>query len=55
MKKIILAVLMLLTIALSGCARGEITLNVSRWGAADVNCKLVTCTGFNRCFRFFSK
>ena len=42
MKKIILAVLMLLTIALSGCARGEITLNVSRWGAADVNCKLVT-------------
>ena len=42
MKKIILAALMTLTVLLSGCAKGEITLNISRWGAADVNCKLVT-------------
>jgi len=44
MKKIILAVLLFFTLALSGCAKGEITLDVSRWGAADVNCKLVTAS-----------
>ena len=42
MKKIILAVLVALAITLSGCAKGEITLDISRWGAADVSCKLIT-------------
>ena len=41
MKKIILAILMCCAIVMSGCAKGEITLDVSRLGSADVTCKLV--------------
>jgi len=42
MKKFILAILVACAVTLSGCAKGEITLDISRWGAADVRCKLVT-------------
>ena len=41
MRKILLAIFILITVLLSGCAKGEITLDISRMGAADVNCKLV--------------
>lgn len=41
MKKIFLPILLLLVLMVSGCAKGEITLELSRWGAADVSCKLV--------------
>lgn len=42
MKKIFLVITLLLAILLSGCAKGEITLEMSRWGAADLSCQIVT-------------
>ena len=42
MKKIFLLITLLAALLLSGCAKGEITLELSRWGAADLSCKLVT-------------
>ena len=41
MKKIFLLLLICLTVGLTGCARGVITLDISRMGAADIDCKLV--------------
>ena len=42
MKKLVLIGALLCMVLLSGCAKGEITLEISRWGAADLSCKLVT-------------
>ncbi len=41
MKKIFLLLLICLTVGLTGCAKGVITLDISRMGAADIDCKLV--------------
>jgi len=41
MKKIFLLLLICLTVSLAGCAKGVITLDISRMGAADIDCKLV--------------
>ncbi len=42
MKKIFLLITLVTAIILSGCAKGEVTLEISRWGAADLSCKLVS-------------
>ncbi|MCI2109366.1 MAG: hypothetical protein LKJ99_00100 [Acidaminococcaceae bacterium] len=42
MKKIFLLIAILVTILVSGCAKGEITLEISRWGAADLSCQVVS-------------
>ena len=42
MKKIFIALALVLTVLLGGCAKGEITLDINRWGAADLSCKIVT-------------
>jgi len=41
MKKILLLLIICLTVGLTGCAKGVITLDISRMGAADIDCKLV--------------
>lgn len=41
MKKIFLLLLLSVTMFLTGCAKGIITLDISRMGAADIDCKLV--------------
>ena len=41
MKKIFMLLLLFLTMCLAGCAKGVITLDISRMGAADIDCKLV--------------
>ena len=40
MKKLLMALSILLMCIVSGCAKGVITLEVSRFGAADVTCRL---------------
>jgi hypothetical protein len=42
MKKLLVLFSVLLTCLLAGCAKGEITLEVTRLGAADLTCKLTT-------------
>ena len=42
MKKIMLLGCLLLSLLFSGCAKGHITLEITRLGAADLTCKLVT-------------
>ncbi|MFA7067784.1 MAG: hypothetical protein WC127_02290 [Acidaminococcaceae bacterium] len=42
MKKIFMLLLLFLTMCLAGCAKGVITLDISRMGTADIDCKLVT-------------
>lgn len=41
MKKIILLGYLLLSLLLSGCAKGHITMEITRLGAADLTCRLV--------------
>ena len=42
MKKLfLLCSLLLLTIALTGCAKGEVVLELSRFGSANIECKIV--------------
>jgi hypothetical protein len=41
MKNFFLLLLICLTMSLTGCAKGVITLDISRMGAADIDCKLV--------------
>lgn len=42
MRKIMLLGCLLLSLLFSGCAKGHITLEITRLGAADLTCKLVT-------------
>jgi hypothetical protein len=42
MKKLFAALCVVLTCLVSGCAKGEITLEVTRLGAADLSCRLTT-------------
>ena len=42
MKKIMLLGCLLLSLLFSGCAKGHITMEITRLGAADLTCKLVT-------------
>lgn len=42
MKKILAALLLVLTMLLGGCAKGHITLSVTRLGAADLTCQLMS-------------
>lgn len=42
MKKLIAALLLVLTMLLGGCAKGHITLSVTRLGAADLSCQLMS-------------
>lgn len=42
MKKILAALLLMLTMLLGGCAKGHITLSVTRLGAADLTCQLMS-------------
>lgn len=42
MKKLFAALLLILTLLLGGCAKGHITLQVSRLGAAELTCQLMS-------------
>jgi len=42
MKKLFAALLLILTMLLGGCAKGHITLQVSRLGAAELTCQLMS-------------
>jgi len=41
MRKLFISLCLVLALFASGCAKGEITLEISRLGAANINCKLV--------------
>lgn len=41
MRKLLISMFLLVALTLSGCAKGEITLEISRLGAANIDCKMV--------------
>lgn len=55
MKKYFLAFFLISAFFLSGCAKGEITLDISRWGAADVSCKVVAAPILRQALGSFEK
>lgn len=54
MKRLILGTLLGLSVLLSGCAKGVITLDITRMGAADVSCKLVAVPMLSSALSSFS-
>lgn len=55
MKKFVLLLCLVLTTLLSGCARGHITLEITRLGAADLTCELVSAPVLKPTVDAFSK
>ncbi len=55
MKKIFLLFLLCAAMCLTGCAKGVITLDISRMGAADIDCKLVAVPILAKGLDSFSK
>ena len=55
MKKLFLLLLFCAAMCLTGCAKGTITLDISRMGAADIDCKLVAVPILAKGLDSFSK
>lgn len=55
MKKIIAIIFFAFSFILGGCAKGEITLDISRLGSADVTCKLVAAPILQQGLETFKK